>query len=305
VPEPPGVPLLRERPLGMGAGSGVGLLEPFVRLVLESGHAHYRELPWRTTRDPYAVLVSEVMLQQTQAARVAPKYAEWLERFPSLEVLAGAPLEPVLELWRGLGYNRRALALKRAAECACELHGGRLPETEAGLRSLPGVGPSTAAGVLVFAHDTPAIYLETNVRTVFLHDLFDRGEDVPDADVRPLVHAALEAAMGEGVGPREWYTSLLDRGAHLKRTVPNPSRRSAHYRRQSAFEGSRRQKRAWLLRAVMADPGHSADEYARQLAGFEQAAGREEPAAELAEELLGVLANEGLLACADEGWLVG
>jgi len=272
--------------------------------VLQSGHEHYRELPWRATRDPYAVLVSEVMLQQTQVARVVPKYAEWLERFPTLGTLADAPLEPVLELWSGLGYNRRALALKRTAESACELYAGRLPETEAELRSLPGIGPATAAGVRVFAHDAPAIYLETNVRAVFLHDLLGDREDVPDTRVRPLVHAALEAAMEEGVRPRDWYTALLDRGAHLKRSVPNPSQRSAHHRRQSPFEGSRRQKRAWLLRAVMADPGCSADEYARRLAEFERAAGRAEPAPGLSEELLGVLTSEGLLAREGEEWFV-
>jgi A/G-specific adenine glycosylase len=275
-----------------------------VHLVLESGREHYRDLPWRTTRDPYRVLVSEVMLQQTQVARVLPKYAEWLERFPALAALAEAPLEPILELWSGLGYNRRALALKRAAQVACELYAGRLPETDAELQSLPGIGPSTAAGVRVFALDAPAVYLETNVRTVFLHDLLEGVEDVSDAHVRPLVHAALEAAMEEGVGPREWYTALLDRGAHLKRTVPNPSRRSAHHRSQSPFEGSRRQKRAWLLRAVMADPGRSADEYAYRLAEFERAAGRPEPAPGLPEELLAVLAGEGLLAREGEVWHV-
>lgn len=304
MPSASRVPVLREWPLGVAAVPGSGAFRPFVRLVLESGREHYRELPWRATRDPYAVLVSEVMLQQTQVARVVPKYAEWLERFPTPEALANAPLEPVLELWSGLGYNRRALALKRTAEKACELYAGRLPEAEAELRSLPGVGPATAAGVRVFAYDAPAVYLETNVRTVLLHDLLGGREDVSDKDVRPLVHAALEAAMEEGVSPREWYTALLDRGAHLKRAVPNPSRRSAHHRRQTPFEGSRRQKRAWLLRAVMADPGRSADEYARRLADFERAAGRVEPAPGLSEELLEVLASEGLLSREGEAWFV-
>lgn len=308
MPKSQGMPLLRERPLGVegspGPGPESGSLAPFVRLVVESGREHYRELPWRATRDPYAVLVSEVMLQQTQAARVTSKYAEWLERFPTIAALAAAPLEPVLELWRGLGYNRRALALKRSAERAVELHGGRLPEDEAGLRSLPGIGPATAAGVRVFAHDAPALYLETNVRTVVLHDLLGDAEGVPDSRVRPLVHAAMEAAIEEGVSPREWYTALLDRGAYLKRAMPNPSRRSAHHRRQSPFEGSRRQKRAWLLRAVMDDPGCGAGEYARRLGEFELAAGRRAPEAAYTEELLDALAREGLLAREGDAWFV-
>lgn len=282
-----------------------GDMERFVGRVLDSGREHYRELPWRTLRDPYAVLVSEVMLQQTQAARVVTKYAEWLECFPTPLALAEAPLQPVLELWRGLGYNRRALALKRAAEEVCEVHGGTLPSGDAELRALPGVGPSTAAGVRVFAHDEPAIYLETNVRTVVLHELLgDRG-DVRDADVRPLVHAALEAAMAQGVGPRDWYTAVLDHGAHLKRVLPNPSRRSAHHRRQSPFEGSRRQKRAWLLRAIVADPGRSTLEYGQALAAHERHAGRPEPELDRAEEILAALATDGLIVRHADSWHVG
>lgn len=279
-------------------------LVAFVASVARSGREHYRDLPWRTTRDPYAVLLSEVMLQQTQVARVVPKYLAWLETFPTLEALAAAPLEPVLEAWQGLGYNRRAIALKRTAEQVCQRHQCRLPADETELRLLPGIGPSTAAGVSVFAHDLPALYLETNVRTVYLHELFADRAGVKDSEIEPLARLALGEASLQGIGARDWSLALLDHGAHLKRSLPNPSRRSAHHTRQPAFEGSRRQKRAWLLRAVIADAGLSAEEYASRLAAAEQAAGREAPSAEKVAEILGGLAAEGFLVREGDGWVV-
>jgi A/G-specific adenine glycosylase len=279
-------------------------LAAFVARVARSGRKHYRDLPWRTTRDSYAVLLSEVMLQQTQVARVAPKYLAWLEAFPTLAALAAAPLEPVLEAWQGLGYNRRAVALKRTAEQVCERHQCRLPADESELRLLPGIGPSTAAGVLVFAHDLPAVYLETNVRSVFLHELFADRVGVKDSEIEPLARLALGEALSQGIGPRDWSLALLDHGAHLKQSLPNPSRRSAHHTRQSAFEGSRRQKRAWLLRAVIADAGLSAEEYASRLAAAEQGAGREAPSVEDVAEILGGLAAEGFLVREGDAWAV-
>ena len=234
-------------------------VEEFVTLVAEKGRELYRDFSWRRTHDPYAVLVSEVMLQQTQVSRVEGRFDEWLAEFPTLDALAAAPLEAVLESWQGLGYNRRAIALKRAAEQVVATSGGEAPATlpadEVALRALPGIGPATAAGVLAFAFGQSSVYLETNVRAVFLHELFADQDGVPDREIVPLVAAAVDEASRQGISPREWYYALLDYGAHLKRILPNPSRRSAHHTRQSRFEGSRRQKRAWLLRAVMADPG--------------------------------------------------
>jgi A/G-specific adenine glycosylase len=244
------------------------------------------------------------MLQQTQVARVVPKYFAWLEAFPTLKALADAPLEPVLGAWQGLGYNRRAVALKRTAEQVCERHQCLLPANESELRLLPGIGPSTAAGVLVFAHDLPAVYLETNVRTVFLHELFADRVGVKDREIEPLASLALGEASSQGIGPRDWSIALLDHGAHLKQALPNPSRRSAHHTWQSAFEGSRRQKRAWLLRAVIADAGLPAEEYASRLATAERAAGREAPTIEDIAEILGDLAVEGFLAHERDGWVV-
>lgn len=272
-------------------------LTAFVRKVAAEGERLHRDFAWRETRDPYAVLVSEVMLQQTQVSRVVPYYERWLEAFPTLEALAAAPLEAVLVLWQGLGYNRRAVALKRLAEkVVAESPPGspaQLPATADELLALPGVGPATAAGVLAFAHGEHGGYLETNVRAVFLHELFADHDDVSDATLRPLVQAAGMLAEQLGIDARRWNYALLDYGTHLKRTVPNPSRRSRHHARQSTFEGSRRQKRARLLRDVIASPGCTAAEYAGDL--------RVDVAAEILDELVA----EGFLAVEGDRYMIG
>ena len=256
---------------------------------------HYRdhgrhELPWRHSRDPYAVLVSEVMLQQTQVARVVPYYEEWLASFPTPSALAAAPVEAVLRAWQGLGYNRRALNLKRAAEVVVSEHGGVVPSDREALLALPGVGPATAAGVRAFAFGEPDLYLETNVRAVFLHEFFADADEVPDRAVLPLLAETLDER-----DPRSWYWALLDYGVHLKRTLPNPSRRSRHHARQSPFEGSHRQLRSRLLRAVMDSPGATADELGESV-------GSARAAVEGSRVItaLGELVAEGFLA-EDEG----
>ena len=260
----------------------------FEELVRREGLRWRRDLPWRRTRDPYAVLVSEVMLQQTQVSRVAGRWERFMALFPTIDALASASTSDVLEQWQGLGYNRRALALKRLAdECSSE-RGGQLPRTEEELRGLPGVGPATAAGVMAFAHDEPAVYLETNVRAVFLQILFPGRDQVPDREIRPLV-----AWMCPERGVREWYYALLDFGAHLKAAGPNPTRRSAHYAKQGAFEGSRRQKRAALVRIALAEPGITLQAAAAALDDEERAAGRDAVAPDLFADIAADLEREG------------
>lgn len=244
-------------------------LETFVADVWEQGKLHYRSLPWRHIDDPYGVLVSEVMLQQTQVARVLKHWDAWMRLFPTVDALAAADTATVLEQWQGLGYNRRALALKRACEACASEYGGALPREEKDLLALPGVGPATCAGVRAFAYGEPSVYVETNVRTVFIHELFPGCDSVSDKELRPLV---AQTCPQDQV--RDWYYALLDWGAHLKQTTVNPSRRSAHYVRQSAFEGSRRQKRAGALRYVLAHPGARLADIALCLDEAERAAGR-------------------------------
>ena len=196
-------------------------LDDFVAAMFARGDELYRDLPWRHVDDPYAVLVSEIMLQQTQVARVGRFWERFLSAFPTVDALAAAAVPDVLELWQGLGYNRRALALKRTADTCAVERAGRLPETYEDLLALPGIGPATAAGVVAFAYQRPSVYLETNVRSVFLHELFPEEEAVSDKVLLPLVEAAAFHPVA-AADPRRWYYGLLDYGAHLKATVPNP-----------------------------------------------------------------------------------
>ena len=263
--------------------------EEFCAWVRNEGAQRYRSLPWRGINDAYGVLVSEVMLQQTQVKRVLGRWERWMGMFPTPDALAAAAPADVLAEWQGLGYNRRALALKRAAE-ECSAHfGGQLPKGVQALQALPGIGPATAAGVTAFARNMPAVYIETNVRTVFIHTLFPGAESVSDKQLEPLVAACCPPA-GQ---VRAWYYALLDVGAHLKTQVANPSRRSAHYAKQSAFEGSRRQKRAELVRIVLACPGIARAEAAARLSAEEQAAGRSAVDAELFASIATDLVREG------------
>jgi len=208
--------------------------------------SHARSMPWRETRDPYRILVSEVMLQQTQVDRVRVKYAEFLAAFPDLNALACASFARVLAAWQGLGYNRRAVALHRCARILEREHRGLLPNDTAALVELPGIGAATANSIRAFAFDAPVVFIETNIRRVFIHEFFPGREAVADAELLPLVAAALD-----GRSPREWYYALMDYGAALARQVPNPNRRSRTYSRQSRFEGSDRQVRGAILRALV------------------------------------------------------
>lgn len=273
-------------------------LEELSATVWERGRELYRDLPWRDTHDPYAILLSEVMLQQTQVSRVMGRWEQWLETFPTIADLASAPLPPVLELWQGMGYNRRALNLKRCAEEVVAMHDGVVPSDKKALLALPGIGPSTSAGVRIFAFRQPDMYLETNVRAVFIHELFPGRESVADKELVSLV----EATCPQDARVRAWYYALLDYGAHLKKTMPNPTRRSKHYTRQSKFEGSHRQKRAYLLRRVI-DDALSTEDLARDLAQSERASGRQEPSVEEVRAILDELEREGFVMRRGDAWL--
>lgn len=268
----------------------------FVDLVWEMGKTHARnDLPWRFIDDPYAVYISEVMLQQTQVGRVLSYWPQWMSRFPTIDALSSASTSDVLEQWQGLGYNRRALALKKTADICSAQYAGHLPKTVEELLLLPGIGPATAAGIVAFAYQKPSIYIETNVRSVFIHHFFAGETDrVSDARIAPLVEKTCSQDH-----PREWYYALLDYGAHLKSTIPNPSRKAAAYTRQSAFNGSQRQKRAFIVREVLASPGIDQEELFALLNDSEQAAGRPVVPREVFDDLLDALSQEGFFSVQD------
>ena len=201
-----------------------------------------RELPWRKTRDPYRILVSEVMLQQTQVVRVIPLYAAFIRRYPTARKLAAAPLREVLVAWQGLGYNRRAKMLHAAAKRIAEQG---MPHEVRGLESLPGVGPYTARAVAAFAYDQDVIVVETNIRTAILHHFFPKRKKVSDKEIERV----LAKLLPEG-GARDWYSALMDYGAHLKRSGVSHNARSLHYAKQPRFTGSLREARGAILRVL-------------------------------------------------------
>ena len=298
-----------------GASGGAALtpeLRAFVEFVAKKGRELYRDLPWRRTYDPYAIWISEVMLQQTQVSRVDGRWQRWLERFPTVDALAAAAPSDVLDEWQGLGYNRRALSVHRTAQAISEA-GGVFPQDPKELVKLPGIGPATAAGIRAFAFNLHGVYLETNVRTVFLYELYPQAEGVPDSELVPLVEltcpasiaGAADAAATE-LTPRSWYYALLDYGAYLKKTIPNPSRRSKSHVKQSRFEGSHRQKRAELLRVLLAHKDEGGAEFEtlhQELCQIEVSAGRETLDEQVTLGLLEELAKEGFCQKNDEYWL--
>ncbi len=221
---------------------------------------HYRKegrdfLPWRKTRDPYRILVSEMMLQQTQVERVMPKYRLFVQTFPTVRALAQAKLSDVLAVWSGLGYNRRAKFLHEAAQKIVQEYQGTFPREPEMLEQLPGVGQYTARAIVVFAFDRPEVFIETNIRTVSTHFCFsDVVEKVSDAEILPLVAAALPLAEHEGLSPREWYAALMDYGAYLKRNGIRINSKSKHYAKQSKFSDSNRQLRGAIVRELLQKP---------------------------------------------------
>lgn len=225
--------------------------QSFRRRVLEYHRLYGRhDLPWRTTTDPYAILVSEVMLQQTQVERVRPYFERWMRRFPDIETLAHASLTDVLKVWQGLGYNRRGKKLWECARAIRREYGGRVPRDYDVLVTLPAIGPYTAGAIRAFAFNKPGVFIETNIRAVLIHHFFPRTKKVPDAKLVSI----LEKITKEVKGPRKWYWALMDYGVLIKKKYPNPARRSVHYARQSKFEGSLRQMRGAIVRQLLEGP---------------------------------------------------
>jgi A/G-specific adenine glycosylase len=220
-------------------------LHDFKKIIWQYYAQHGRLFEWRHVDDPYKVFISEVMLQQTQTRRVIEKYRQWIILFPDIKTLANASLKEVLTSWQGLGYNRRGMYLHQAAQVIIKTYEGNVPNDPEKLIELPGIGKATAASICAFAFNNPTLFIETNIRAVYIHFFFVGRDTVHDQEILPLLQATIEQE-----NPREWYYALMDYGVMLKKTMVNPSRKSKHYHKQSKFEGSDRQIRGKILRIL-------------------------------------------------------
>jgi len=239
-------------------------LKEFQYTILDWYANNQRDLPWRNTRDPYNILVSEMMLQQTQVNRVIPKFEVWLRRFPDIKALADAPFSEVLAFWSGLGYNRRALYLKKTAQIIVEKYNGKFPEDEKLLRSLPGIGEYTARAILCFAFNKQIAVVDTNIRKVILtqftievrskhQELRKKIHDscflIPDSgEHKLLTKKEIEETAQSLLPPRrayEWNQALMDYSREMLREhkIPIP--------KQSKFHGSQRYYRGQILRVLL------------------------------------------------------
>lgn len=217
----------------------------FQELIRDKGRELYRDMPWRRDTRPYYVLVSELMLQQTQVGRVVPKFEAFVAAYPDERALADASLADVLRLWQGLGYNRRAKYLHSAATMIVDTYGGVVPAREPELLRLPGVGRNTAGAILAYAYNQPSIFVETNIRTVYLHHFFAGRDDVRDREIIERLAATIDRD-----NPRQFYQSLMDYGTHLKANGAQNIARSKHYKKQSPLAGSIRQMRGQIVRQL-------------------------------------------------------
>jgi len=218
----------------------------FKKIIGDYYRKHKREMPWRTDISPYAIFISEVMLQQTQVARVLVKYSHFINTFPDFQSLATASTSVLLSVWQGMGYNRRALYLKAAAQIVCLKYNSALPEDSQLLDELPGIGFATACSIGAFAFNKPVVFIETNIRRVFIHHYFNDGIIVADDEIIPHIERTLDRR-----NPREWYWALMDYGAYLATQIDNPNRKSKHYTKQKKFEGSVREMRGGLLKLLL------------------------------------------------------
>lgn len=255
-------------------------MKSFIQTVRSYYKKHPRRMPWREDTSAYSVVISEIMLQQTQVSRVIEKYNSFVKKFPDWQALATAPTRDVLKEWSGLGYNRRALYLKRIAKKVMSspdfiylkqsqpdkvrkpktsIRRDRFMQMPAQLQTLPGIGPNTAGSILAFAFNMPVPFIETNIRSIFIHFFFHEIEKregratckkIGDAEIMPFIEKSLNDRQNHRQ-PREWYYALMDYGAYLKHQLPNPSRHSIHHVRQKPFKGSNRELRSKMLHIIM------------------------------------------------------
>ncbi len=254
------------------------LIADFQHHVMEFYAAKGRhDMEWRHTDDPYRILVSEVMLQQTQVQRVAVIYPKFIETFPDISALARAEPADLLAAWQGMGYNRRALNLRKLAGVIVDEYGGKIPDDPEILRTLPGIGPATSCSIAAFAFDRPVVFIETNIRRVFIHYFFEDGVIVDDRELLVLISAMLPE------NSREWYWALMDLGTALKASVKNPNQRSKQYTKQKTFEGSDRKIRGEVLKKMLVQNTGTPEVFAKEM--------NEDP--ERVRRIMGSMTDEG------------
>lgn len=217
--------------------------DQFRELVWQKGRELYRDMPWRQDTRPYYILVSELMLQQTQVDRVIPKFESFIKIFPDEKTLASASLGDVLRQWNGLGYNRRAKFLHDAAKQITTL--GKFPDNTNDLLSLPGVGKNTAGAIMAYAHNQPSLFIETNIRTVYIHHFFENVDKVDDSQIMEKLVETVDVEH-----PREFFWALMDYGTWLKKESAVSVNRSSHYKKQSPLAGSVREIRGQIVREL-------------------------------------------------------
>lgn len=215
-----------------------------------------RVFSWRETTIPYEIAVSEIMLQQTQTHRVVKKFEHFIGVFPNFEALASASFHDVLLCWHGLGYNRRAKALHGMAKKVVDDYHGILPNNEEALKTFFGIGPATAASICAFAYNLPTVFIETNIRSLFIHFFFGNStKKISDKEIFPLVKMMLDSN-----NSRIWYYALTDFGVGLKKINPDLNSKSFHHTKQSKFEGSDRQIRGQILKIMVKKKQSSEEE---------------------------------------------
>lgn len=219
--------------------------DQFQKIIYDYYAKNKRDFIWRQEITPYKILISEIMLQQTQTARVIPKFENWLKQFPDFATLAQASNHDVLSAWQGLGYNRRGLALGKIAQIITAEHGGQLPNNPIILQTFPAIGPNTAGSICAFAFNNPIVFIETNIRTVYTHTFFKGQSEITDKQLLPLIEQTIDRDHA-----REWYYALMDYGVHLKANLPRINAASKHYTRQSKFIGSKRQVRGAIIKIL-------------------------------------------------------
>ncbi len=227
-------------------GLTLEIIELFKKIIYDYYRNHKRKFPFRERVTPYNVLVSEIMLQQTQTGRVVEKFLKFIQKFPDFLTLSSASLEEVLGIWKGLGYNRRAIALKKIAEIVINDFNGKLPDSLEILKSFPQIGHNTASSILAFAFNKAVFFIETNIRRVYIYFFFPDKNKIEDKEIMSIIKKTID-----NNNPRKWYYALMDYGVMLKKTHPEINKRSVLYRKQSPFKGSTRQVRGKILKLLI------------------------------------------------------